>query len=445
MSLLDHPRAQALLGDAELSAATVRGCLGRLHEFLQRYLPLFARREQRELAKIVVQGRLSGLERKTSEPIAYEAGHTRKPVQNFVGAGAWDDEAVMAELRRHVGAEVGDAAGVLILDPSSFAKKGTASCGVARQWCGRLGKVDNCQVGVFWGYASERGCALVDGRLYVPKEQAQDRKHRRKTYIPAPVVYQPKWRIGLERLQRIAADLPHGWIAADDEFGRVTAFRGGLRARGERYVVDVPSNSLVREFQVGQELTGPFTRVDIWARQQPSWRWQKVRIRPGEKGELAVRVLTAVVQTKNEKGRVGTLERVVVMRNINGEPRTWYALSNAWDAPLEELVRVKSARHTIEDLFQQGKGEVGLHHYEVRSWVGWHHHMTLSMLALWFLNLEKREVGGKNTGDQRGPNSRNLQPPVASARTESGKNRPRNHPNPAPQRRSPHLPLAAVG
>src|SRR5947209_13341657 len=149
MSLLARPQAQELLADAVLSPAAVRGCQEHLTAFLQRYLPLFYRREQRDLATLVIQGRLSGLERKTSEPIAHQAGHTRKPVQHFVGAGAWDDEAVMAQLRGHVAAELGDPDGVLVVDSSGFPKKGTASCGVGRQWCGRLGQLDNCQVGVF--------------------------------------------------------------------------------------------------------------------------------------------------------------------------------------------------------------------------------------------------------------------------------------------------------
>src|SRR6266852_8488158 len=123
MSLLEHPQAQALLDDAEFSAADVRGCQHRLQRFLQRYLPQFYREEQRELAEVVIQGRLSKLERKTSEPIAYQAGRQRKPVQHFVGAGAWDDEAVMAELRGHVAAELGDPDGIIICDGSGFPKK----------------------------------------------------------------------------------------------------------------------------------------------------------------------------------------------------------------------------------------------------------------------------------------------------------------------------------
>src|SRR5215475_13047542 len=154
MSLLEHPAAQALLAVAEVSPADVAGCRHRLEGFLRRYLPRFYRVEQHELARVVLQGKLSNLQRKTSEPIANQAGRPRKPVQHFVGAGAWDDEAVMAELRRHVAEELADPQAVMVLDPSGFPKKGNASCGVARQWCGRLGKVDNCQVGVFLAYVT---------------------------------------------------------------------------------------------------------------------------------------------------------------------------------------------------------------------------------------------------------------------------------------------------
>ncbi len=161
MSLLEHPEALALLADADVSAADVQACQGRLESFLGRYLPLFYRHEQRELARVVIRGRISNLQRKTSEPIAYQAGRQRKPVQHFVGAGCWDDEAVQQELREHVAQEIGAADGVLIVDSSGFAKKGNSSCGVERQWCGRLGKLDNCQVGVFLAYATSRGSGII--------------------------------------------------------------------------------------------------------------------------------------------------------------------------------------------------------------------------------------------------------------------------------------------
>src|SRR3954467_2965411 len=157
MSLLDHPDARMLLADAVLTPEDVRGCDDRLAAFLERYLPRFRRAEQRHNATLVLRGLLSGLQRKTCEPIAVEAGVHRKPIQFLVGAGKWDDEAVMAELRRHVGGELADDQAVLIVDASTFPKSGADSCGVGRQWCGRLGKQENCQRGVFLAYAAAGG------------------------------------------------------------------------------------------------------------------------------------------------------------------------------------------------------------------------------------------------------------------------------------------------
>ena len=174
MSLLDHPEAQALLNDATVFPDTVRDCADHLTGFLERYLPKFYRAEQRQNATLVIRGLLSGLERKTGEPIAIAAGVPRKPIQFFVGAGLWDDEAVMGELRLHVRETLAEPDGVVVIDPSAFPKKGTESCGVARQWCGRLGKVDNCQVGVFLAYAASAGYAPLDRRLYLPEDWADD-------------------------------------------------------------------------------------------------------------------------------------------------------------------------------------------------------------------------------------------------------------------------------
>jgi len=386
MSWLEHAKAQTLLEDAEVSVASVRACSERLTRFVQRYLPLFYREEQRGNARLVIEGKLSGLERKTSEPIANQAGVHRKPVQSFVGNGKWDDEAVMDEIARHVAEEIGSTDGVLILDPSAFPKKGAQSCGVQRQWCGRLGKIDNCQVGVFLAYAGDCGCALIDRRLYLPKEWAKDRARRQKCHVPKEVRYQEKWRIGLDLLDRRGVEMPHRWVVADDEFGRVAALREALRGRRERYVLDVPCNTLIRE--IGG--TGQFERADAWAKRQPAWRWRKVKVRAGEKGWLVVKALAVSVQAKDEDGAVGPRETLLVTRAVEEQPRTDYALSNDRKAPLEELVWARGQRHRIEESFEAGNGEVGLDHYEVRSWVGWHHHMTLSSLALWFLAQETR-------------------------------------------------------
>ena len=407
MSLLDHPEAQALLDDATLTPARVRNCADRLTGFLQRYLPKFYRVEQRRNATLVIRGLLSGLERKTCEPIAIQAGLPRKPIQFFVGAGKWDDQAVMSELRTHVRAELAEPEGVVVIDPSGFPKKGMESCGVDRQWCGRLGKVDNCQVGVFLAYAASKGYAPLDRRLYLPKDWAADPARREKCHVPAEIRFQEKWQIALDLLDRSLPGLPHGWITGDDELGRAAKFRAQLRRRQERYVLDVPCNTSIRDLERraprrrkkgrGRKPKVRFQRVDVWARSQPESRWARLSVRDAEKGPLEVDVLTARVQTKEDR-RVGPEERLIVLRAL-GESRIDYAVSNAGpDVPVAEVVGARCQRHRIEEMFEAGNGEAGLDHYEVRSWIGWHHHMTLALLALWFLCLERWRVGGKNPG-----------------------------------------------
>jgi SRSO17 transposase len=416
MDLLDHPAAQPLLADAKLSPDAVDACVGRLEGFVQRFLPFFYRKEQREHALTVLRGKLTGLQRKTTEPIATQAGLKRRPLQLFVGAGQWDDAAVLGELRRQVAAELGDAAGIFILDGSGFAKKGEGSCGVARQWCGRLGKVDNCQVGVFLAYSAPRGKALLDARLYLPQDWAADARRRLQTYVPADITFQEKWRLGLTLLDAARVVLPGSWVVGDDEFGRCSALRGLLRQRRLQYVLDVPCNTLVRDVAErrpaarpgGRERLPLFERVDRWVARQPGGRWRTVQLRAGEKGPRTARVLLATVQTKEEDGRAGPSERLVVIRTSEKQPRTWYALSNARAAKRAALTQVHGARHRIEELLEEGKQEVGLSHYEVRSWTGWHHHMTLSLLALWFLQLERLRLGGKNPGGDGAPGTGDL-------------------------------------
>ena len=212
MSLLDDPIAQVLLADADVSAVQVTNCRRHVEDFLRRYLPCFYRVEHHELALVVLQGKLSGLQRKTSEPIAYLAGRERKPVQHFVGAGCWEDERVMAELRQHVTEELADPDAVLVLDPSAFPKSRTESCGVQRQWCGRLGKIENCQIGVFLAYVSNAGQALVDRQLYLPKEWAKDKARRAKAGVPKAIRFRTRHELALTMLDEHGPTLPHAWI-----------------------------------------------------------------------------------------------------------------------------------------------------------------------------------------------------------------------------------------
>jgi SRSO17 transposase len=329
-----------------------------------------------------------------------------------------------------------DPEATFVLDGSGFPKKGTESCGVQRQWCGRLGKVDNCQVGVFLACVSQGRVGPLGRRLYLPQQWAKSPARRRKCHVPRGVRFAEKWQLGLKLIEQ-ARQVPHGWVVADDEFGRVSQLRAKLRSRRQRYVMDVPCNTLVRvrdgessatnrrrkgKRQRGRPRQPPWVRTDAWTAEQPASRWQRIEVRPGEKGPLVVEVLHASVETSGK-----AQERLVVIRTVESQPKTHYTLSNAAaDVPVEQIIWAHDDRHRIEDMFALGNGEVGPDHYEVRSSVGWHHHMTLSLLALWFLVQERQRVGGKNTGDYGASSSGDFQP-IAPATSAHGNEDCRNH------------------
>jgi SRSO17 transposase len=404
MTILEHPDAQALLEDAVLAPEQLQGFAAQIEPFLARYFPLFQRSEQRGNARLILMGKLSALSRKTCEPIAHSFGVRRENLQDFVGCSPWDDRPILDELHRHVAEAWGDPRGVLIGDGSGFAKKGEHSCGVKRQYCGRLGKVDNCQVGVFLGYACRHGHTLLEQRLFLPPEWADAADRRAQAGVPEAVIYKEIWEILLDELEQ-CRDVPHAWFSCDSECGRVNAFRAGLRQRGERYVVEVREDLRVRDLrECPRARRGATGRLPVaatrsakeWAERQPADAWQAFEIRGGEKGPLRVEAVETLVQTFEDTA-LGSVERLVVIQTVEAdEARTWYCLSDAADeVPLEEVVWAHGQRYWAEASFAQGKGEVGLGQYEVRGWVGWHHHMTLSLLALWFLGLQREREAEK--------------------------------------------------
>jgi SRSO17 transposase len=438
MSLLDHPEARALLADAEVSPDDVQGCHDHLQGFLQRYLPLFARQQQREHAGTFVGGLLSGLERKSIEPIAAQAGLPRKNLQSFVGAGAWDDQAVTAELRQHVAEELAEPDGIIVLDPSGLPKKGQDSCGVARQWCGRLGKKDHGQIGVFLSYVSSQGHAPLEAQLDLPKPWADDPERRAATHVPEDLEYRSTWQIAHELLRRCTSDVPHRWVLGDDEFGRASPLRHRLRGDRERYLLDVPCHTTVRDLnrrrpprrdgRRGGGRAVPFMRVDAWAAALPAERWTRLTVRDGTKGPMEVEAVTTRVCAKLGR-RIGPEERLLIVRTLGPESKTTYCLSNApRRVSLAELVRVHAQRHRVERVLQEAKGEVGLAHDEVRSWVGWHQHITLALLALWFLILERQRLGGENPGRDRLASARDLQQTAPQAVRDAGRDCRRDQP-----------------
>ena len=216
-----------------------------------------------------------------------------------------------------------------------------------RQWCGRLGKVDNCQVGVFLAYVSDTEHALVDFRLYLPKEWAKDRKRRKRAGVPKEIKYRTRHELALEMLHLRGASLPHGWVAGDDEMGRPAWFRKQLAADGERYLLAVPSNTSIRDLEAepppyggqGRRPKVAFRGVRAWCEAQSAGLWTRLAVRHGEKGPLEVEILARRVESKVERRVVGFEETLVVIRYVDGGVlKHDYHLSNApRDTPLGEL------------------------------------------------------------------------------------------------------------
>lgn len=251
------------------------------------------------------------------------------------------------------------------------------------------------------------------------------------------------------------ASVPHRVVAADDEFGRVAAFRAGLRERQEAYVLDVPCNTQVRDLQgrrpprrAGQKTRRrevPFRRADAWAAVQPASRWQEFLVKDGQKGPIRVQAVMTAVQTRQDQ-RLGPQEWLIVIRHWESEgsePDVSYHV--AWapqERPLEEWVQAHARRHQMEQMLAHGKGEAGLDHYEVRSYVGWHHHMTLSLLALWFLNLERVTMGKKGTGGDGAASAGDPGPVVAASHPDGPTDRARGQQRAPSQRTNENLSLA---
>jgi SRSO17 transposase len=407
-------RLKELRKDAEVHPAVFRDVFPRLERFVEPFAQSLQRKEQKEHLHHYVSGLLSNVEDKNVESIAYHYDEDRQGLQKFVGQVLWEHRPLLQELARQVGAELGEADGVLVFDPSAFAKSGTESVGVQRQWCGRLGKIENCQVGIYLGYASRLEHSLVDLRLYLPQAWAKDNKRRQKAGVPKDVVFRTRHELALEMLDDKGPLLPHAWVAGDDEMGRSTQFRLALQDRNEQYLLAVPSNTLVRDRDAepppygghGPRAKVPFTRVDRWAAALPQEVWETTEVRDGERGPLVVQSVKARVTAKTDRRREGPGETLVVIREpqSDGTYKHDYYLSNApYETPLAEFGRVAKAEHRVEECLQRAKGEAGLADYEVRTWEGWHHHQTLSLIATWF--LVKEELRGKkmDPGDHRAP------------------------------------------
>ncbi|MCA1684855.1 MAG: transposase, partial [Planctomycetia bacterium] len=230
-------RKEQLRAGCQVPPALFRGTMSRLESFAQPFLASPPSPESRRHTHTDLSGLLSDVGPKSAESISYRYDLDRQVIQRSLGEVPWDHQPLLDELTRRVAAAIGRPDAVLVFDPSAFPKKGAASVGVQRRWCGRLGEVDNCQVGVYLGYVRDADHALVDFRLYLPRPWVKDRKRRKKAGVPRAVRYQARHELALEVLARRGPSLPHGWVAGDDEMGRPAWFRERLAADRERYLL----------------------------------------------------------------------------------------------------------------------------------------------------------------------------------------------------------------
>jgi SRSO17 transposase len=379
---------------------------------------------------LYLQGLLSHLPGKNAEDIATLVDVERQVMQDFIGTALWDHRPLIQVLVGQVAQRLGEPEGIIAFDPSSFPKRGTHSVGVKRQWCGHRGKVDNCQVGVFMGYVSGHEHALLDFRLSLPEDWVRDEQRRQECHVPKEVQYHTRQEQCLQMLAEWGAQVPHGWVTGDDELGRHSRFRGELRERGERSVLGVPCTTTMRDLETplpayqgrGRRPKAPWQSVTDWRQSLTVDAWTHLTVRDGEKGPVEIEMVKRRVQTRIERKRTGPEEWLVVTRRPLAddhplEPRAsrdatdqdarhryqYYLTPTnggkmAFKEPsLEELARVIKAGACIEASFKRGKGEVGMDEYQVRTWQGWHHHMALSLLAMWFL------IGETQRGQQVTP------------------------------------------
>lgn len=360
-----------------------------------RLSPRFARSEVRQRARDYLLGLLSAVERKNGWQLAEVAGNTTPyGLQHLLGRANWDADLVRDDLRGYVTEHLGDENAILVVDETGFIKKGTNSVGVKRQYTGTAGKTENCQVGVFLAYASRRGQAFIDRELYLPEEWAKDQERRERAGVPEEVGMRTKPLLAQEMLQRaLDGGVRVAWVVADSVYGDTRRLGMFLEEREQPYVLAVSGKAYVwagfsqhRISMVLQSLRqGEIPSEDGAAKEG----WRRISAGEGSKGPRLYDWIRLPLNPPLQEG----FERWLVVRRSIEEPEdlTAYTVFAPEGATLEELARTAGSRWRVEIGFEEAKGEVGLDHYEVRSWVGWYRHVTLSLFAHAFLAVIRVE------------------------------------------------------
>lgn len=379
-----------MVGD-DLCVAQVQDWVDDLVEVRALIGPRFARSEPRDHAMAYVRGLLSGEERKNSWTLSEQAGDaTPDGMQRLLSTSDWDPDLVRDDLRRYVVGHLGESGGVLVIDETGFLKKGARSAGVARQYSGTAGRIENCQIGVFLTYAASAGRTFLDRELYLPKTWTDDRNRCAAAGIGPDVQFKTKPELAIAMLRRAhAAGVPARWVAGDEVYGQHYKLRVTCEELGYSYVLAVAVNQHViagpDRFE-GQEL-----RADELIAALPAQSWQTRSAGKGSKGERLYDWARVRVHGPEHPDSAYWL---MARRSLTDHTDVAYYLCHApARTSLSELIRVAGIRWTIEETFQTSKGQTGLDHYQVRQYTGWYRHITLSMLAHVFLTVTRSKRG----------------------------------------------------
>ena len=405
----------------DLGKGDIKDFMNELSGFHEQFSDCFQRSESREHFLKYMAGQFSPIERKSIEPIALAVkdGNVRA-LQRFISDAPWDEDNMIAKYRSIVNDDLGSPDGALIFDESGFAKKGQDSIGVARQYCGTIGKVDNCQVGVFAAYVSENGYALVDKRLFIPEQWFTDDylDRRNKCKLPADTVFRSKPQLAVEMLNAVSKEdeLPFKYVLADSVYGVSPEFIAAVEALPDKtYFVSIPKDTLcwarrpmtiTKEYRWGGQprtktvLLDPDSKplaVEDLARNINDYFWYRRQVSEGTKGPIVYEFTRRQV-ILSAAGLPQKTVWLLIRRTLGDDPQYSFFISNASSSiRLKTLVWLSGLRWAIEQCFEEAKTELGMDHYEVRKFTGWQHHMLTCMLAHFFLWHLKIRMGKKST------------------------------------------------
>lgn len=389
-----------------MDAKQLRECRRRLQRYLEDLLESVGRAERRHWGSVYVRGLLLDGKRKSIEPMANRLlDGNIQAMQQFIGQSPWDHMPMRRRLAERMAKELIPAC-AWIVDDTGFPKKGPHSVGVARQYSGTLGKVANCQVAVGLHLATDDACMPLDFALYLPEQWAQDAERMKKAGVPEATVFKTKWQLALDLIDEARRwDVPQGVIVCDVAYGKINEFRRELIERSLTYVAEIESKTIVFDqlktvkAKRGRRQKGAAQKelktvsVKDFSKSLPAWKWKTIRWREGTKGPLVSRFAYVRVEPAHGYKRKAHLPPrqwlLVEWPHKQQEPTKFWFSNLAHQAGLRRVVRLAKIRWRVEQNYQQQKDELGLDHYEGRGYLGWHHHVTMNMMAYGFLLLEQ--------------------------------------------------------